>query len=79
MELFLTGVSYQEEADDLASVAHLLRDANLTFKFSTSQPFPLHLLNSLEKYWKANLKSDERIIQERERERTLVVILPTRV
>lgn len=77
MELFLTGVSSQEEADDLASVVHLLRNANLTFKFSTSQPFPLHLLNSLEKYWKANLKSDERIIQERER--TLVVILPTRV
>lgn len=60
IELFSTGVSSQEEADDLASVVHLLRDGNLTFKFSTSQPFPLHLLNSVEKYWKANLRSDER-------------------
>lgn len=60
VEFFPTGVSSAEEADELAKVAHLLRNANLTFGFSTAQPFPLHLLKSFQKYWAADLLSEKR-------------------
>ncbi|MDO0825299.1 RNaseH domain-containing protein [Desulfosporosinus nitroreducens] len=57
VEFFPTGVSSEEEADGLAKVTQLLRNANLTFGFSTAQPFPLHLLKSFQKYWAADLLS----------------------
>jgi len=41
VEFFPTGASSSEEADELAKAVHLLRNANLTFGFSTAQPFPL--------------------------------------
>ena len=53
VEILPTGVKDQEEAAQLAQRAHLLREGNLTYARSTAQPFPLHLMKSLSKYWEA--------------------------
>lgn len=45
----------RRKKDKLAGMVHNLRRANMTFKASTSQPFPVHLMKSIKKYWQAQI------------------------
>lgn len=55
VELIVLGTADKAEKDKLAGMVHNLRRANLTYKASTSQPFPLHLMKSIKKYWQAQI------------------------
>lgn len=55
VKLIVLGCANGEEKNKLAEMVHNLRRANLTFEASTSQPFPLHLMNAIKKYWQAQV------------------------